>query len=104
MPSEKVSRGHGAVDLVQRRPAEHCRFGCQETTLPVGEADSPSPAPQLAIDDPSLGQNALQSPALLPVEPAGYRDNQHQPRFDDGCPRLIVAVKSRWSMLENHEQ
>jgi hypothetical protein len=35
---------------------------------------------------------------------AGYRENQHQPRIDDGCHRSIVAVKNGWSTLENKKQ
>jgi hypothetical protein len=102
VPSEKGVRGHDAVDLVQRRPAE--RFGREETALLVSEADSPSPVLQLLSEEPVLVQDILQSPVLLPVEPAGYREHQHEPRVDDRCRRLFVTVESRWSMLKNQEQ
>jgi hypothetical protein len=112
-----------------RRQFDSCRTGCSSSrgwpalmTIVPGQPDElvsherggqsccswgnrpPSPALQLLSEDPILGQDVLLSPVLLPVELAGYRDNQHEPGVDDGCHRLFVTVESRWSMLKNHAQ
>ena len=97
------------IDHLRRAPGHTCILGHGLNVM--GKLDHFDPLPvrvsmrfKRGSEDPILDQDVLQSLVLLPVEPAGYRQNLHELRVDDGCHRPIVAVKSRWSMVENQEQ